>query len=94
MEYHPLFWTGRPVNRNLDALLAAAENSDWTNEPVTEKRHRFSVELDRRGLFLRAGRVEAYLCTETNWAWTFHREPGGLDAQVWRLHLITGRAPG
>lgn len=58
------------------------------------RRHRFALELDRRGLFLSLGRVEAYCCTEPESAWLFQREPGGFDAQAWRLHLMVGRTPG
>jgi hypothetical protein len=33
------------------------------------------------------------VCSEADSAWSFLREPGGLDVQAWRLHLIVGRAP-
>jgi hypothetical protein len=80
------------MNQNLRALVAA-ESAAWSDEPTTPRRSPFSVELDRRGLFLRFGRVEAYLCTEVDGAWTFYREPGGFDAQAGRLHLVVGTPP-
>jgi hypothetical protein len=57
------------------------------------RRRRFAVELDRRGVFLRLGRTEAYLCAEPTSAWAFERGPDGLDAQAWRVHLIVGPVP-
>jgi hypothetical protein len=42
---------------------------------------------------LGGGCFDAYLCTEPDTAWTFTREPGGFDAQLWRLHLIIGTLP-
>jgi hypothetical protein len=82
------------MDPNLRALVAAAESSGWTeDDPAPAARSRLAVELGRRGLFLRLGRVEAYACFEPDAAWAFWREPGGFDAQAGRLHLIVGRAP-
>ena len=75
------------------ALVATAEGSGSTDDPKSATRSRFSAELDRRGLFLRLGRIEAYLCAEADRAWGLYREPGGFDAQAGRLHLIIGTAP-
>jgi hypothetical protein len=74
-------------------LVPAAEGSCRSVEPAAWRGRRFSAELDRRGLFLRLGQVEAYLCVEEYGAWMFYREPGGFDAQAWRLHLVVGKAP-
>lgn len=83
------------MNQNLrPALVSAAETSCRSGEPTDSRDRRgVSAELDRRGLFLRFGRMEAYLCVESYRAWLFYREPGGFDAQAWRLHLVVGRAP-
>jgi hypothetical protein len=81
------------MDPNLRALVAAAEASDWCEEPIPPRRRRFSVELDRRGLFLRVARTELYLCAEANGAWSAYREPGGFDLQMWRLHLVVGKVP-
>jgi hypothetical protein len=81
------------MDPSLRALVAATERANWMDELAASRARAFSVELDRRGLFLRIGRVEAYLCTEADRAWSFCREPGGLDAQAWRLHLVVGAAP-
>ena len=81
------------MDPKLRALVATAEGADWTEASKPVRQGRFSVELDRRGLFLRLGRVEAYLCAEAEGAWVFYREPGGFDAQAWRLHLVVGTAP-
>jgi hypothetical protein len=81
---------------DLRALLPAA-----ADEPACDghawlrrrRRRRFALELDRRGVFLRLGQTEAYLCAEPEGAWAFAREPGALDAQAWRLHPVVGRIP-
>lgn len=86
----------RPATVNQDisrVLIPATDGSCRSAEPTPWRGRGFSAELDRRGLFLRFGRVEAYLCFEEYGAWMFYREPGGFDAQAWRLHLVVGRAP-
>ena len=82
------------MHHNLNALLAAAADAAPSEVWLASRRRRFSLELDRRGLFLRLGGVEAYLCAEPQAGWSLRREPGGLDAHAWRLHLIVGRVPG
>lgn len=84
------------MHQNLDALLTTLDRSDLSGDataPAGRGRRRFALELDRRGAFLRLGRVEAYVCFEPDRAWSFLRDPGGFDAQIWRLHLIVGRVP-
>ena len=56
-------------------------------------RRRFSVEIDRRGVFATIGRYDAYLCLEPEAARSLQREPGSFDGQLWRLHLIVSRVP-
>jgi hypothetical protein len=81
---------------DLRALLPAA-----ADEPACDghawlrrrRRRRFALELDRRGVFLRLGRTEAYLCAEPTGTWAFERGPDGLDVQAWQLHLIVGPVP-
>jgi hypothetical protein len=81
------------MHQNPSALLVASADPNLSEVAVRASRHRFSIELDRSGLFVRLGRTEAYCCTEPERAWAFVREPGGFDAQAWRLHLIIGRIP-
>lgn len=71
----------------VEADLALAEGASQA------PRRRFSIELDPKGLWLRLGRTEAYLCIEPEGAWTLMRETDGFDAQAWRLHLILGKVP-
>ncbi|HEV7264094.1 MAG TPA: hypothetical protein VGN83_04130 [Falsiroseomonas sp.] len=82
------------MDPNLKLLLAAANDTDPRRRVPAAGRGRFGVEFDRRGVFVRFGRRELYLCTEPDSAWTFLREPGGFDAQAWRLHLIVAPVPG
>ena len=77
----------------LHAMLGAADRAHVDHLTPFGRRRHFSVELDRRGLFLRLGRTEAYLCGEPEGAWYCRSEPGGVDAQAWRLHLVVGRVP-
>jgi hypothetical protein len=81
------------MTNQLRALLAASDRLDIDGSGVARPGRRFSIELDRRGLFLRLGATEAYLCREAEGAWFVQREPGGFDAQLWRLHLVVGRVP-
>ena len=81
------------MDPNLRTLVAAAERANWTDELAASRPSRFSVELDRRGLFLRLGRTEFYLCAEAERAWGLYREPGGFDLHLGRLHLVAGRSP-
>jgi hypothetical protein len=80
------------MDRNLRLLLAAANDDGFVAE-ATPLRRRFSIEFGRRGIFVTIGSMDVYLCGEADSAWSFLREPGGLDVQAWRLHLIVGRAP-
>ena len=81
------------MDPSLRAFVAATKGANWTDGLAASRPRRFSAELDRHGLFLRVGWVEAYLCTKADRAWSFWREPGGFDAQAWRLHLVVGRVP-
>jgi hypothetical protein len=69
------------MTNQLRALLAASDRLDIDAGGLARPRRRFSVELDRRGLFLRLGGTEAYLCREPSGAWFIQREPGGFAAQ-------------
>ncbi|WP_372617152.1 hypothetical protein [Falsiroseomonas sp.] len=82
------------MDPNLKLLLAAANDMDPGMRVPTAGRSRFALEFGRQGIFARFGRIEMYLCTEPDSAWTFLREPGGFDAQAWRLHLIVAPVPG
>jgi hypothetical protein len=82
---------------HLRALPAAADapvgdGHAWLRRR-RRRRRRFALELDRRGVFVRLGRTETYLCAEPDSAWILQREPGALDAQAWRLHLVIDRVP-
>jgi hypothetical protein len=77
----------------LDTTTDPRAPSADVSGPGDHRERRFSAELDRRGLFLRLGRTEAYLCAEPEGAWVFEREAGGLDAQAWRLRLVVERMP-
>jgi hypothetical protein len=77
------------MDRRLSHLLAAPTDG----QPALATRRAFSIEFDRRGLFVSLGRFDGYLCAEPESAWSFLREPGSFDAQVWRLHLIVSRVP-
>ena len=77
---------------DLDALLAA--DDALARRAACAARRRFAAELGGRGVFVRLGRAEAYLCLEDKVAWALRREVGCLDAQAGRLHLIVGRVPG
>lgn len=79
------------MRHDLDALLAA--DAALAERAAHDTRRRFLVEIGRRGIFVRLGRTEAYLCGEAESAWMAQREPGCLDVQAWRLHLIVGRVP-
>jgi hypothetical protein len=82
------------VDSNVRLLLAAANDDEFTGWAAPAPRRPFGVEIGCRGLFLQLWRFDAYLCTEPEGAWSFIREPGGFDLQVWRLHLLVGRVPG
>ncbi len=81
------------MDPSLRALITATERANWMDEASASQPKLFSVELDRRGLFLRVGRIEAYLCTEADRAWSFCREPGGFDLRAWCLHLLVSKVP-
>jgi hypothetical protein len=82
------------VHQTPRSSLAPADDAILGGASVRPAARRFAVELDRRGVFARLGRVEAYLCIEPDSAWSFLRESDGFDSQAWRLHLIVGRSPG
>jgi hypothetical protein len=81
------------VDPKLRLLLVAADNPDFERNTVSASRRRFSVEIDRRGVFAHLWRFDVYLCAERESVWTAQREPGGIDVQLWRLHLMASRAP-
>jgi len=56
-------------------------------------KRRVAAELGRRGIFVRIGRIEAYLSVEAQSGWFLEREPGGIDCQAWRLRLMAERVP-
>jgi hypothetical protein len=71
-----------------------APANDIGSPPIAPRTGRgLSVDVSRRGVFAKLGRLEAYLCSEAEVAWFAHREPGGCDLQFWRLHLMVGRSP-
>jgi hypothetical protein len=74
-------------------LLAAANDDHRAKWAAPAFRRPFLVEVGHRGLFLHLWRFDAYLCAEPDAVWSFMREPGGFDVQLWRLHLIVGRVP-
>ena len=69
------------------------ESPGWHGSALVGAPTRYWLELDRRGLFLRLGQIEAYLCGEADGAWVFRREPDGFDVRIWRLHLTIGAVP-
>lgn len=73
-------------------LLVVVNNEPGSEMRATSaKRGAFCVEVDRRGVFVSVGRRDVYLCTEPEPAWSFAREPGGFDTQMWRrLSCATG----
>jgi hypothetical protein len=79
------------MDRNWPPYLVAANDWDGPHAAPPVKRRRFALELDRNGLFLTLGRTDFYLCLEPSSAWHFEREPGGFDAQAWRVHAMIGR---
>jgi hypothetical protein len=82
------------VDPKLRLLLVAADNPDFErNTASVSRRRRFSVEIDRRGMFAHLWRFDVYLCAERESAWAVEREPGGIDVQLWRLHLMLSRVP-
>ena len=81
------------MDRNLRLLLAAANDDDFAMEAPPAPRRRFSIEFDRRGIFVSLGATDAYLCREPDSAWRFLRETDGFDAHAWRLHLIVAKVP-
>jgi hypothetical protein len=81
------------MDPNLKLLLVAANDTGFRPAGLARRQGRFAFEVGRRGIFARLGRFEMYLCTEPDSAWVFLREPGGFDAQAWRLHLIAGPVP-
>jgi hypothetical protein len=81
------------MDAKLRLLLAAATDDDVRAWDAPPSRRPFLIEFERRGVFAQLWRFDAYLCTEPDTAWTFTREPGGFDMQVWRLHLIVGTVP-
>jgi hypothetical protein len=74
-------------------VLVAANDLGFEPQNLPAKRRAFCIEIDRRGMFLSLGGRDAYVCAEPHSAWSFVREPGGFDTQMWRLHLIVSRAP-
>ncbi len=75
-------------------MTLPAPANDIGGPPATPRANRgLSVELGRRGVLVSLGGVDTYLCFEPEAAWFAHREPAGCDLQLWRLHLMVGRAP-
>jgi hypothetical protein len=81
------------MDTKLKLQLVAANDPDFEAPDREPARRSFSVELDRRGVFITLGRWDVYLCAEPESEWQLLREPGGFDAQAWRLHLIVSRLP-
>ena len=81
------------MDQKLRLLLVAANENERFGDDVEERRRAFSVEFDRRGVFVTLGRFDTYLCWEPDSACFWRVEQGALDAQLWRVHLMVGAVP-
>ncbi len=81
------------MDPKLRLLLVAASDPDFERRAAPVSRRGFSVEVDRRGIFVALWRFDVYLCAERESAWAVVREPGSIDVQLWRLHLMVSRVP-
>jgi hypothetical protein len=81
------------MDQKLRLLLVAANENERFDEEIEDRRRAFSVEFDKRGVFVTIGRFDTYLCWEPEGACFWRVEHGALDTQFWRMHLMVGSVP-